>query len=202
MKSLKITGLALMAIVLTFSACKEDDILPVETKESGFGFFVNGLSVTPDLNTEYVVLGRPIRGIDIAYTEVGLSLIGISVANGDTSLVSCIAKTSLGEAGNFPLSFEKGGKDYKYGIYVQSVNGLSFSESVNKSFTGYLGDAGKGIEPGFQDGIFTVTKVDLDTKKISGRFSFTQESSPDVSPPLPTVSIANGVFNDISFRIE
>lgn len=142
-----------------------------------------------------------LRGVDFSFSSAGsvdfdLDIAAFQIADGDTTMIQGEILFGTGSiVGTHTLSFANEGESSM--IFVEKSGGQSLLESFFTSYEGYLGDADESISPGTQVGTFTISAYDEVTKKMSGTFSFTQASSADASPLLPSVSVTRGKFTDI-----
>ena len=205
MKKSKLSVLALIAIVLSFSACKEDDPVTPSTAEvnpyENFSYKIDGVLKGANPNDIYSFEEDTTRGVNFYMSDGYLDIEVMNVANGDTTYIE--GELTLDEnnpVGSYPLSFENEGENAM--LFVKKINGASLIESYFASYFGYVGGEDFGIRPGSQTGTFTISAYSAATRKMSGTFSFNQVSSVDVDPPLATFNITEGVFKDIVVETE
>lgn len=205
MKKSKLSVLALIAIVLSFSACKKDDQIAPSIQEvnpyENFSYKVDGVLKGANPSDIFYFEEDTMSGVSISMDDGYLDIAVFNVANGDTTYMEGVLTLDENNpVGSYPLSFTNEGENAM--LFVKKINGGTFVESYFASYFGYIGDLDFGITPGSQTGTFTITAYDLATKKMSGTFAFNQVSSVDVDPPLATINITEGVFTDIVVDAE
>lgn len=204
MKNKIVFGLVLIGFTVMYG-CGESAVtnpLP-EPVVPAFSCNVDGVLWTADPNQTFIFSEDTLEGVDFVFSnnsrgtaDFDMDIAALSVVDGDTTLIQGEILFGTGSiVGTFPLTFTNEGENSM--IFVKKSGGQSLLESFFTSYVGYLGDADQSISPGTQVGTFTVSAYDETTKKMSGTFSFTQQSSADVDPALPSNTITQGTFTDI-----
>ncbi len=190
---LNLTLIALCSFLI-FSCKKDDKPTTTTTTETNNGVLckVDGTSWGADKSKTYTIDGESFEGVEIYYSDSAIEFNAVRIVGTDTSMI-------IGEIGGVPptmlgtynLSFANDAE--RSMIFIKKFLPTSFELNVLAAVFGYYGFN----TPGTQTGVFKVTKYDATTKKISGEFNFNQVSGPDAQPPLPTITITDGKFEDI-----
>jgi hypothetical protein len=186
---------------LIFS-CKKDDNTttpptPTPAVNNGVICKIDGVSWSGDKSKTFTIDGDTYSGAEISYGDSTLDFFAVSVIGTDTSMITgTIGNVPPSVIGTYNLSFANDGE--RSMLFIKKFAPVEFSLNVLLAYLGYVGVG----TPGTQTGVFKVTKYDAATKKISGEFNFKQVSPPDAQPPLPTITVTEGKFEDLTLKFN
>ncbi len=189
---------ALAFSVLLFSCKKSDDSSPAP--ETAFSYSANGTSnnsktvaqlpsdivTTQDFSSVAIdAKNGSVFGVNLAVSNFGVSTLIIGSVNikapGDTAL-AYINYTGALTAGTYNLT--SGSFPNSTAFYSRNSETGQISENTTRTLTGTL----------------EITSYDASSKKISGKFSFTQKVAKDGTGDDVTTKVENGVFTNIPLQ--